>query len=45
MTQPLGLQFKIVYKHGKKNVVANALSRVGFAMNITCGYKRCLIPM
>lgn len=28
MTRLMGLQFKIVYKSGKENIAANALSRV-----------------
>jgi hypothetical protein len=32
MTRLMGLQFKVVYKQGKENVAANALSRVAHLM-------------
>lgn len=35
MAKFMDLQFKIMYNHGKENVVADALSRVVFAMNLT----------
>jgi hypothetical protein len=35
MAKLMGLQFQIVYKKGKENVVADALSRVGMAMAIS----------
>jgi hypothetical protein len=34
MAKLMGLQFQIVYKKGKENVVVDALSRVGMAMAI-----------
>ena len=35
MAKLMGLQFQIVYKKGKENVVADALSRVGRVMALT----------
>jgi hypothetical protein len=32
MTRLMGLQFKIIYKKGKDNVAAHALSKVGHMM-------------
>jgi hypothetical protein len=34
MARMMGLNFKIVYKKGKENLVADALSRVGHMMAI-----------
>jgi hypothetical protein len=35
MTKMMGMQFKVVYKQGKDNLVADALSRVGHLMTLT----------
>jgi hypothetical protein len=35
MAKLMGLQFQIVYKKGKENVVVDALSRVGRVMALT----------
>jgi hypothetical protein len=34
MTKLMGLQFKIIYKQGKQNIVADALSRVGHLLAV-----------
>lgn len=34
MTRLMGLQFKIIYKQGKENLAADALSRVAHMMAI-----------
>jgi hypothetical protein len=50
MYKLMGLQFRIVYRKGRENLAADALSRMGYVMSLQtvsefnqCGCKKSLI--